>query len=84
MQQRFGGAVLQSGGPARPGAPADSAGQSDPQATRPGASADDALVLFTAVHGLAALHSRRALDLLQQDPARLLDLILARAPESSR
>ena len=54
------------------------------QAARPGASADDALVLFTAVHGLAALHSRRALDLLQQEPARLLDLILLRVPESSR
>ncbi len=53
------------------------------RAARPGASADDALVLFTAVHGLAALHSRRALDLLHQDPSRLLDLVLARAPESS-
>lgn len=54
------------------------------QAARPGATADDVLVLFTAVHGLAALHSRRALDLLHQDPARLLDLILARVPESSQ
>ena len=53
------------------------------RAARPGASADDVLVLFTAVHGLAALHSRRAVDLLHQDPARLLDLILAREPESS-
>jgi len=54
------------------------------QAARPGASHDDSLVLFTAMHGLAALHSRRALDLLQQDPTHLLDLILTRAPEPSR
>ncbi len=53
-------------------------------AARPGSTDDDSLVLFTAVHGLAALHSRRALDLLQRDPAHLLEHILARAHEPSR
>lgn len=47
------------------------------QAVSPGATPDDSLVLFTGVHGLAALHSRRALDLLERDPAHLLDRLLA-------
>ena len=47
------------------------------RAARPGATPDDSLVLFTAVHGLAALHSRRALDVLEHDPAHLLDLVLS-------
>lgn len=45
-------------------------------AARPSASQQDSLLLFTTVHGLAALHSHRALDLLGQDPAVLLDAAL--------
>ena len=46
------------------------------RAARPDTTQDDALVLFTAVHGLAVLHSRRALELLQQDPEALLERVL--------
>lgn len=52
-------------------------------AARPGISPDDRLVLFAAVHGLAALHSHRALDLLEQDPALLLTAILS-SPDVGR
>lgn len=50
------------------------------RAARPDATDLDGLVLFTAVHGVAALHSRRALDLLEQDPGALLDVILTGRP----
>jgi AcrR family transcriptional regulator len=49
-------------------------------AARPHSSPQDRLLLFTAVHGLAALHSHRALDLLEQDPALLLTAILTPPP----
>ena len=53
------------------------------RAARPSASPQDGLLLFAAVHGLAALHSHRALDLLEQDAAALVDLLLD-APATPR
>lgn len=46
------------------------------RAARPGAGRQEALLLFAAVHGLAALHARRALELLAAEPAALLEALL--------
>jgi AcrR family transcriptional regulator len=51
-------------------------------AARPDATSQDSLLLFAAVHGVAALHSHRALDLLAQDPAALVDRLLDPPPAS--
>jgi len=50
------------------------------KAARPHATWQDSLLLFAAVHGIAALHSHNALDLIGQDPAALVDLLLDAPP----
>lgn len=50
------------------------------RAARPDATRHDTLAVFAAVHGVAALHSRQALELLETTPAQLLELVLEDRP----